>query len=300
MRTPFRTPPAAIALLALAAASTAARADTPPPNDGMRFATLGGQADNRHDQQALAGVSLTVGQHAWVQAGAGASRDGAAAGGRKAGIVMGGVGVASRSAQLAVNATQRGDGGKYRQTDLAAALDWKHDGNVLGVDVTHRNSRATGTVASGSATVPAQARVAGTGVGLHGTLQAGERVSVYGAVARNRYRSSTTSTQATPGSPGGLLGLGSTLASTSVVNRDEAALSRSALAGVTYRFDKAAVSAEYATGQVLDNGGTLRSVALKAAINLAPGWRIVPGIGRGTDELAGHATFASLAATHGW
>ena len=299
MRTPTR-PLHTFALLALAAASATALADTPPPNDGMRFATVGGQADNRHDQQALAGVSLTVGDHAWVQAGAGASRDGAAAGGRKAGIVTGGAGVASQSVQFAVNATHRGDGQKYRQTDLAAALDWKHGGNVVGVDVTHRNSRATGTVTSGPTTVPAQARVAGTGVGLHGTLQASERVSVYGAVTRNHYRSTTTSTQTTPGTPGGLLGLGSTLASTSIVNRDEAALSRSALAGVTYRFDKAAVSAEYATGQVLDNGGALRSVALKAAIDVAPGWRLVPGIGRGTDGQAGHATFASLAATHGW
>ena len=291
---------ATLALLALAVAPTLARADTPPPNDGMRYVSVGGQADSQHDQQALAALSLPVGQNAWVQAGVGKARDSAAAGGRKPGIASVGAGVASRSVQFAVSATHRADGGKYRQTDLASSLDWKHDGNVVGVDVTHRSSRATGTVASGSATVPAQARVAGTGVGLHGTLQACERVSVYGAVARNHYRGTTTSTQATPGTPGGLLGLGSALGGTSIVNRDEAALARSALAGVTYRFDKVAVSGEYATGQVLDDGGTLRSVELKAAIDVAPGWRVAPGIGRGSSAQAGHATFASLSVTHGW
>ena len=296
MQPPFRAP---LALLALAIASTATRAET-PPNDGMRYATVGAQADSQHDQQALAALSLTVGQHAWVQAGVGKSRDGVAAGGRKPGIASVGVGVASQSVQWTANATHRADGDKYRQTDLASSLDWKHDGNVVGLDVTHRSARATGNVANGSTTTPAQERVAGTGFGVHGTLQASERVSVYGAVARNHYRGTTTTTQTTPGTPGGLLGLGSALGSTSVVNRDEAALNRSALVGASYRFDKVAVSAEYATGQVLDNGGTLRSVELKAAVDVAPGWRVAPGIGRADNGQAGHATFASLAVAHGW
>ena len=296
MHTPIRTP---LALLALAIASTHARAET-PPNDGMQYVSVGGQADNKHDQQAMAALSVTVGQHAWVQAGVGKSRDSAAAGGRKPGIASVGVGVAGQSVQWTANATHRADGGKYRQTDLASSLDWKHDGNVVGVDVTHRNSRSTGDVASGSTTAPAQARVSGTGVGLHGTLQASERVSVYGAVARNHYKGTTTTTQTTPGTPGGLLGLGSTLGSTSVVNRDEAALNRSALVGATYRFDKVAVSAEYATGQVLDNGGTLRSVELKAAVDVAPGWRVAPGIGNAANGPAGHATYASLVVAHGF
>lgn len=296
MHTPLRAP---LALLALAIASTAARAET-PPNDGMQYVSVGGQADNKHDQQALAALSVTVGQHAWVQAGVGKSRDSVAAGGRKPGIASVGVGVASQSVQWTANATHRADGGNYRQTDVASSLDWKHDGNVVGVDVTHRNSRATGNVASGSTTTPAQERVAGTGVGLHGTLQASERVSIYGAVLRNHYKGTVTTTQTTPGTPGGLLGLGSTLGSTSVVNRDEAMLDHSALAGATYRFDKVAVSAEYATGQVHDNGGALRSVELKAAVDVAPGWRLAPGVGRASNAQAGHATFASLSATHGW
>jgi hypothetical protein len=299
MSTPCRTPHATIALLALAAARLA-HADTPAPNSGMRFVNVGGQADSQHNQQALATLSLPVGQHAWVQAGVGKSRDSQAAGGRKPGLVTGAVGMAGSSAQISVNATHRADGGRYRQTDVGSSLDWKHDGHVVGVDVTHRDSRASGTVANGSGTAPAQVRVAGTGLGVHGTLQASERMSVYGAVARNHYRSSTTTTVPAPPTSGGLLGLSPVLGGTSVVNRDEAALTRSALVGATWRFDKAAVSAEVATGQVLDHGGTLRSVELKAAIDVAPGWRLAPGIGRGSNAQAGHATFASLSATYGW
>lgn len=291
---------AALALLAIALAPTLARADTPTPapNEGMRYVGVGGQADSQHNQQILSTLSLPVGRHAWVQAGAGQSRDSRQAGGHKPGIVNGAVGVTGQSVQWTVSAAHRADGGKYRQTDVASSLDWKHDGHVLGLDVTHRDSRADGTVMNGSAAVPAQARVSGNGVGVHGTLQASERTSVYGAVARNHYRTTTTQTGAS--TPGGPLGLGALFGGASVVNRDEAALDHSALVGATYRFDKAAVSAEYTTGQLADNGGAMRSVALKAAIDVAPGWRVAPGIGRGSSAQAGHATFASLAASYGW
>jgi len=298
MRTPARTTPAALALLALAATSLA-RADTPPPNDGMRFVSVGGQADSQRNQQALATLSLPVGRHAWVQAGAGKSRDSQEAGSRRPGLVTGALGVAAASAQVSVNVAHRADGGKYRQTDIGSSLDCKRGGNVVGVDVTHRDSQATGLVASGSGMVPTRTRVAGTGLGVHGTLQASERVSVYGAVARNHYRSTTTTTATNPAAPGGLLGLDPLQAGTSIVNRDEAALDRSALVGATYRFDKVALSGEVATGQVL-GGGTLRSVELKASIDVAPGWRIAPGIGRGDNAQAGQTTFASLSATYGW
>ena len=297
---------ATIALLSLA--SAAARADTPPPNDGRRYISVGGQADNQHDQQVLSTLSLPLGQQAWVQGGVGQSRSGQAAGGRKPGIVTGGMGAAGHAMQLTVNASHRSDGSKYRQTDVGSSLDWLHDGNVIGLDMTHRSSRASGTVAvangqGGSTTVPALARIAGNGVGVHGTLQATEHVSVYGAVARNHYKS--TMQQTDPAAPGGLLGLNpvlehALLGGTSVVNRDEAALDHSAMAGASYRWDKVAVSGEYTTGQVHDNGGAMRSVELKAAVEVAPGWRVAPGVGRGSSDLGGQATFASLSATYGW
>ena len=210
--------------------------------------------------------------------------------------------------QLTVNASHRADGSKYRQTDVGSSLDWRHDGDVVGLDMTHRNSRASGTVAvadgqGGSTTVPALARVSGNGVGVHGTLQATEHVSIYGAVARNHYKSTTQQTG--PAAASGPLGLNPVLARAllggiSVVNRDEAALDHSAMVGASYRWDKVAVAGEYTTGQVHDNGGVMRSVELKAAVDVAPGWRVAPGVGRGSSGQGEHANFASLSATYGW
>jgi len=304
---PLTSTAAAMSLLALAVIPAGARADTPPANDGQRYVTVGAEADNRHDQQILSTLSLPVGRQAWVQAGVGKSRSDLAAGGRKPGIVTGGVGVAGQAMQLAVNASQRADGSKYRQTDVGASLDWRHGGNVVGLDVTHRRSHAAGVVTvadgqGGSTTLPARAQVAGNGVGVHGTLQATAHASVYGAIARNHYRSTT---QADAAAPTGLPGLDPVLArallgGASVVNRDEAALDRSALVGASYRWDKVAVAAEATTGQVHDNGGAMRSVALKAAVDVAPGWRVASGLGRGSGGGSGRATFASLSATYGW
>jgi hypothetical protein len=297
----------AAALVALAAFPWPARADTPPPNDGMRYVSAGAQADNHGNQQLLSTLSLPVGQHAWVQAGGGKSRSDAASGGRKPGVVTAGAGVAGKSLQLTVNTAQRLDGSRYRQSDIGSSLDWKQDGNDIGVDFTHRRSRAAGTVAAasglgGTSSVPAQARVTGTGVGVHGALQVSEHVNVYGAVARNHY---TTRTQQGDPAAGGLIGSNPILArtllgTTSVVNRDEADLDHTATVGATYRWDKVAVSGEYTTGAVHDGGGALRSVDLKAAIDVAPGWRLAPGVGRGTTDQGGHATYASVSATYGW
>lgn len=301
----------ATALLALAAAPWCARADTPPPNDGMRFVGVGAQSDNRGNRQVLSTLSLPVGRHAWVQAGGGASRGDEAGGVRRPGIATAGVGVAGRSLQLTVNTAQRFDGSRYRQSDIGSSLDWKQDGNDVGIDVSHRRSRAAGTATvsdgiGGSTVVPAQARVSGTGVGLHGALQVSERLSVYGAAARNHY--TTRTQQGDPATSGGLLGSNTVLARTllgaaSVVNRDEVDLDRSAQVCATWRWDKVAVSGEYTTGAVHDGGGALRSVELKAAIDVAPGWRVAPGVGHGTSGQGGqggHVTYATLAATYGW
>jgi len=310
MNTPSRTTgvASAIALLALAAGPCSALADAPAPNDGMRYVSAGAQADGHGNQQALTTLSLPVGRQAWVQAGGGASRSDSASGGHRPAILTGGAGVAGKDLQLTVNTSQRFDGSRYRQSDWGSSLDWRRDGNDVGLDVTHRRSRASGTVDAsngqgGTTAVPAQARVSGTGVGVHGALQVSEHVSVYGAVASNHYKSSTQATAPTPA--GGLLGANPLLAqallgAASVVNRDEAALDRSAQAGATYRWAKVAVSGEYTTGQVHDGAGALHSAELKAAIDVAPGWRVAPGVGRGTSDQGGHATFASLSATYGW
>jgi len=296
---------ATIALLALAAIPRATRADTPAPNEGMRYVSVGAQADSQHNQEALSVLSLPVGQHAWVQAGVGKSRSDPMAGGYRPGILTGAAGVASKSLQLTLNASRRADASRYRQTDWGSSLDWRHGGGNVGLDVTHRRSQAFGTVAVSSAqgAVPAQVHLSGTGLGVHGSLPVSEHVSVYASAARSHYKSSTR--QLDPTAPGSLLGsnpllTGARRGGASLVNRDELALNHSAVAGATYRWAKVAVSGEYTAGQVHDNGGELRAVDVKAAIDVAPGWRVAPGVGRGSSGQGGHANFASLSATYGW
>ena len=299
---------ASITLLAFSMAPGASWADPPAANEGMRYVSVGAQADNQHNQQVLSTLSLPVGRHAWVQAGGGKSRSDQPAGGRRPGIFMGAAGVAGQALQLTLNTSRRGDGSRYQQTDWGSSLDWRHDGNDVGLDVTHRRSRASGTVAvsdaqGGSTLVPAQARVSGSGLGVHGALQVSEHLSVYAAAVRNHYKSTTRQTD--PAIPGGLFASNPVLArallgGSSVVNRDEAALDHDAQVGATWRWPKVAVSGEYTTGQVHDDAGAIRSVDLKAAIDVAPGWRVVPGLGRGTSGQGGHASFASLSATYGW
>ena len=285
MTTATRRPPVAlIALLAAITASGASMADTPPAFDGMRYADASVQADDRHDLLAVTTLSLPVGEHAWVQAAGGKARSAEPAAVRRPAILGLAVGAAGAGWQATLGATQR-TASRFRQTDWASTLDWRHGGNVLGVDVTHRSSRASGSAeAAGafgaSSTVPVQARIAGSGGGLHGTLAVSDHVSVYAAVARNHYRSSTlqggTTTAGGPLASNPLLAR-ALLGGTSVVNRDEVALDRNALVGATWRGSRTALSAEVATGQVYDGGGTLRSVAVKAAVDVAPRWRATPG-----------------------
>ena len=296
--------PATLVLLAIAALPLAALADTPAPNADHRFVSVGAQADNRHNQEALTTLSLPVGTQAWVQAGAGKSRSDAQAGGYRPGIVDGAVGLTGRALQLTLSASHRADGQRYRQTDVGSSLDWRHgDGNV-GLDVSHRQSQATSNGTSGSTTGPTRVKVAGNGVGVHGGLQLTERFGIYGSAMRSHYHDSTDQTVAP--APGGLLGGNPVLAQallggTSVVNIDQVALDRSAQVGATVRWDKVAVSGEYTAGQVYGGQGALHGVDVKAAIDVAPGWRVVPGIGRGSsNDGSGHASFASLSATYGW
>ena len=299
---------AAAPFLALATVPWAARADTPAPNEGMRYVSLGAQADNRHNQEVLSTLSLPVGQHAWVQAGVGKSRGDQSAGGYRPGIATGTAGVAGQALQLTVSASRRADASRYRQTDYGSSLDWRHAGGPLRVDISHRRAQASGLVAAsdaqgGSAHVPAQVRLSGTGLGVHGALPVSEHVSVYASTMRNHYRSSVRQTD--PTAPGGVLASNPLLRSallggSSVVNLDQVALDHSTQAGATYRWSKVAVSGEYTVGQVHDNGGAVRSVDVKAAIDVAPGWRVTPGVGSGSTGQGGHATFASLSATYGW
>lgn len=272
-----------------------AHADDPAPNADKRALNLAMQRDGQRNQSAAAAVSLPVGQHAWVQAGVGQSRSRDAAGAtlkpKQASI---GGGVAGKAWQASLNASQRRDGERLRQTDLAAALDWRPTAGVnVGVDAVKRKARARGKVES----TPVEQKLKGHGVGVHAAVAVTPRLTVYGATMRNRYKTATT--QATNG--GGLLaGVPLIGGRVTAVNRDEAALDRSHQLGATWRVsERVALNGEVMQDRLHD-GGSLRSVQVKAAIAAGAGWTITPGVGRSRGPQGEGANYGLLGASYAW
>ncbi len=288
--------------LALLFAGTAHAGDTPAPNADKRALHLAVQRDAQRNHSTAAGVSLPVGQRGWVQAGVGQSRSRDDATGttykpRQASV---GGGVAGDRWQASVTAGQRRDGSALRQTDVAAALDWKPADTVnVGVDATHRNALARGTVpGSGSTPTAVAQRVKGHGVGVHGAVAVTPRATVYAATVRNHYKTTTTQTTAGGGLLAGVPLLGQNRVT--AINRDEAALDRSHQLGATYRVtDRVALNGEVMQDKLHD-GGTLRTVQMKAAIAAGAGWTVTPGVGRSRGPNGEGTNYGVLGASYAW
>lgn len=239
--------PRATDVIALLATSTAhtqpTAADAAKANECMRFATVGAQRDTLKNQQALAALSLTVGDNAWVQLGVGQSRSQGTAAAHSPGLFTAGLGLAGDALRFTLNTTQRRDGRVYRQTDL---------GLVAGLAAGNRQHRRR----------------------RHEPTLACRKHRAAGQLARTL------------------------LARALAVNRDEAALDRSAQVGATYRTSSVAFDGEY-TADKVHGGGTLRSLTLKVTIDMAPGWRVVPGFGQSRSDVGARVNYAMVSATYG-
>ena len=290
--------PGLIATAAALLLAGTAYAEGAAPNADKRALNLAVQRDGQRNQSVAAAVSLPVGERAWVQFGAGQSRSRDAVSGSsvKPKQVSVGGGVAGKVWQASVNASQRCDGDRLCQTDLVAAADWRPvEGVNVGVDAVKRNAKARGTLAAGG---PVEQRVKGHGVGVHGAVAVTQRFTVYGATMRNRYK---TSTQQTTGGSGGLLaGVPLLQNRVTAVNRDEAALDRSHQLGATYRVsERVALNGEVMQDRLHD-GGSLRSVLMKAAIAAGAGWTLTPGIGRSRGLQGEGVNYGLLGASYAW
>jgi hypothetical protein len=304
--------------LALAAWLAASAAQAADPNADMRYLSVGVQRDARNDQSVLSTLSLPVGQRQWLQFSGGQTRVAQDAVRHRAGVLGAGTGYVGEGWLASVGATHRRDGERYRQTDLMATVEWRADNFSIGLDGSYRDARQQGTVAAptpagGTAMVPVEQRVQGAGLGLHGGLTLGARTRLYAGAMhydlRSRTRQNGNVSGAGGNDPGGivstLLGNPSLLARAlstraSLVARDEVALSRSVQAGASYRLDQLALSAEYLGDQVLDVPGTVHTVQLKAAMDLAPGWRLAPAVGRMRSDEHGGVNFGALSVTRAW
>jgi hypothetical protein len=307
---PRHDPRCIAALLALLAPALAHADDT-------RRAGASVQRDARDNQLWVGTLQWPLPRQAWLRVGAGQSRNEQPALAHRAGLGSLAVGYGGDTWATALQTTHRRDGTHYRQTDTSATLEWRHAIGNIGADATYRDAALEGTVATptqgGSADVPVTQRIKGSGIGLHGALRLNPSFEVFAAAMRYDYKTTTRQNGAVSGAGGndplaivsGLLGNAALLASTlqtraSAVSRDEAALSRSAQLGATYRWANVALTGEYLADRVLDTPGTVRTVQVKAAFDLSPSWSVTPLLGRTRSDVHGSVGFGGLAAVYGW
>lgn len=280
--------------LAIALSLTSLSLATLAQTDPRHAASVGTQRDARGNQSTLAEASTAVGETGWVGAGLGRDRSVSSAGTQHARVAKLSAGRYWDSAagrwQAGVGVTQRGDGERLRQTDAQLSLGWQGDRFDAGAELSHRRARASD---------PTQGSERLSGPGL--TLRGGARVGaarLYGAVSRTNYRSSVTQTvnSPTPGPLGGLIG-----ARPTVVTRDSAALSRSAMLGASWQTGRSLLAAEWVQDRVLNQPDPLRTVQLKAQVDVASGWSLQPALGRSLRSGAqGGSNFAGLSVTRQW
>ena len=277
--------PHATLVLAAALAAPAARADD--PNAALRYASLGVQRDANDNQSVLATLSLPLGQRQWVQLSGGRTRLEQGGAAQRAGVIGVGAGTLGDGWAAALNATQRRDGDRFRQTDWLATIEWRGEVVDFGLDGSHRDARRQ------AAALPSTQRVKGGGLGLHGGVMLGEATRLYAAAMHYDLRSEGGS--ATP--PPTLL---QSLAGRSpVVARDELALRRSVQAGLGHRIGAISLNVEYLGDTLLDTPGRVHTVQLKAGFEPVPGWTLAPAVGRSRDGNEG-VNFAALSLTRRW
>jgi hypothetical protein len=306
---PRRDPRCTATLLALFA-TAAAQADTWRAGASV-------QRDARDNLLLVGTLQGPLQQQAWWRAGAGQSRNAQPALAHRAGLGSLAVGYGGDAWAAALQATHRRDGSRYRQTDTSATLEWRHALGSVGVDAAYRNAALEGTVATptqgGTADVPVAQRIKGSGLGLHGALRLNPSFEVFAAAMRYDYNVTTRPNGAVSGAGGNdplaivssLLGNPALLASAlqtraSAVSRDESALSRSAQLGAIYRWTNMALTGEYLADRVLDTPGTVHTMQLKAAFDLAPNWTVTPVLGRTRSDAYGSVGFGGLAVAYGW
>lgn len=279
------------------------------PNAGMRYAAVNIQSDNENNRQFTGALSVTLGDHSWVQVGGGALHIQQQNDALNPSLISLGAGIAGQQLSASVNASQRKDGDKYSQQDWNGTLDWHNNKVGLGIDGLHRNmdlrSTAPTTNSQGTiANVPTSQTLNGYGVGMHAHINLTEQLIV--AVGGMHYNYDSTTHQNAGNAPGGSnTGLFNTIldplsGKVSGVTREAAVLQHSWNAGIVYRLPKVALSAQYFNDKPIDNSDTLMTTELCAAIFIDEHWVLSPGIGYSTKNQSGGVTFGVLTARYGW
>jgi hypothetical protein len=266
-------------------------------------ATLTVQADENDNRQWLSRLALPVGDRAWVQGSLGRTEL-AATGASSTKIVGAAVGIVGQRVNAAVELVQRKAGARYEQQDWAAAFNWRGARGGLGTDVFLRSasgeSRTTrsGGVFASPVTTTARESVDCAGFGLHGDFDLTPQAKVFAGAMRYRYDFGVDS--AATGSSTPLSSLLGTDAVLSGAWRDQAFIDRSYRVGGSYRFQSAAVSAQYLRDRTANTGDILHSVQLQAEFPIAGHWLVSPMIGYSSGGSLGQASYGGLSLGFHW
>jgi len=273
---------------------------TRAPNAHLRQFSVGLQRDAEQHQALLGLLSLPLGERGWLQFGGGRSRQALNDGPRDTTLASLGAGYLGDGWQLSLAASHRRAGERLRQTDWDGTLDRTGERYGLGLDLHHRDARQDGIATttsplSGTSQVAVRQHIRGHGLGLHGHLQLSDRFKVFGAAMRYDLHVSTEPVNgASAGPVSTLLGV-----SPSFVSHEELPLRSSARLGARWRFDTVSLSTETLVDRVEGDADTLRTVLLKAAVELGAGWTLTPSLGS-TRSRQGRVGFGGLVASHGW
>ncbi|HEY0686661.1 MAG TPA: hypothetical protein VGD45_30255 [Steroidobacter sp.] len=270
--------PALACLLLSAHANGADGADGIPRHS----ATLSMQGDENDNQQWWGKLALPLGDHAWVQGSLGRSEL-ATSPASNTKMIGAAVGIAGQRLDATVDFVRRTGDNAFEQQDWAAALNWHGTRGGVGADVFLRSasgeSQRTGAggALAPSVTTTVRDSVDAKGFGLHGDFDLTPRTNVFAGAMRYRYDFSANST--TTGTDTPLSSLLGTTGSLSGAWRDQAFIDRSYRVGARYRFERAAVNAQYFHDRSANTGEGFNTTQLQAELLLGGRWLVSPTLG---------------------
>lgn len=294
------------------------------PNSAMRFAAVDYQQDADSNNDALATLSLTLGDYWWAQINGGKSRSQqqtVASGFDVASVRSGaGVGLAGDHWTGILDFASRRDAPVYTQREWNISLEWSGVRAALALDATNRKSDSSAISHlvgpnGGTVDVPIRDIAKGDGVGLHGHINVTEEFSILAGGMKYHY--TTEVKQNGPvvvnGNVGGVINTiinnylsnrpalaQRLLTRASAISRDELVLDNSFDVGLSYQFPHIGLTAQYINDKPVDSSDTAITVQLSAAILLGNHWTVTPMLGRTSTQQFGNIGFGALSLTYGW
>lgn len=267
-------------------------------------ATLSVQGDENDNRQWLGKLALPLGDHAWAQGSVGRTELATAPAGNTK-TVGAAVGIGGQTLDAAIDFVQRTGDARFEQQDWAAALNWHGVRGGLGADVLLRSASGESKTTTGSGSVLAppvtttvRESADARGFGLHGDFDLTPRANVFAGAMRYRYDFSVDSIATGTSTP-----LSSLLGTTTALSgawRDQAFIDRSYRIGARYRFEGAAVNAQYFHDRSANTGEVLSTAQLQAEFFLAGHWRVSPTIGYSSGGSSGQTGYGGLSLGFIW